>query len=66
MYLRTQSSPEVLVCEFIFDEAKNKMLTTILGQREFVMIISLEILNKNNCTFDPFYHLRAQDLLLIK
>ena len=64
MYLRTQSSPEVLVCEFIFDEAKNKMLTTILGQREFVMIISLEILNKNNCTFDPFYHLRAQDLLV--
>lgn len=40
------------------------MLTTILGQREFVMIISLEILNKNNCTFDPFYHLRAQDLLV--
>jgi hypothetical protein len=64
IYLRTQSSPEVLVCEFIFDEAKNKMLTTILGQREFVMIISLEILNKNNCTFDPFYHLRAQDLLV--
>ena len=28
------------------------------------MIISLEILNKNNCTFDPFYHLRAQDLLV--
>ena len=64
MYLRTQSSPEVLVCEFIFDESKNKMLTTILGQKEFVMIISLEILNKNNCTFDPFYHLRAQDLLV--
>ena len=63
IYLRTQSSPEVLVCEFIFDESNNKMLTTILGQREFVMIISLEILNKNNCTFDPFYHLRAQDLL---
>ena len=40
------------------------MLTTILGQKEFVMIISLEILNKNNCTFDPFYHLRAQDLLV--
>ena len=40
------------------------MLTTILGQREFVLIISLEILNKNNCTFDPFYHLRAQDLLI--
>ena len=64
MYLRTSSSPEVLACEFIFDESKNKMLTTILGQREFVMIISLEILNKNNCTFDPFYHLRAQDLLV--
>jgi hypothetical protein len=64
IYLRTQSSPEVLVCEFIFDESNNKMLTTILGQREFVMIISLEILNKNNCSFDPFYHLRAQDLLV--
>ena len=64
MYLRTESSSEVLVCEFIFDESHNKMLTTILGQREFVMIISLEILNKNNCTFDPFYHLRAQDLLV--
>ena len=64
MYLRTSSSPEVLACEFIFDESKNKMLTTILGQREFVMIISLEILNKNNCTFDPFYHLRSQDLLV--
>ena len=64
IYLRTQSSPEVLVCEFIFDESNNKMLTTILGQREFVMIISLEILSKNNCTFDPFYHLRAQDLLV--
>ena len=64
MYLRTESSSEVLVCEFIFDDAHNKMLTTILGQREFVMIISLEILNKNNCTFDPFYHLRAQDLLV--
>ncbi len=64
MYLRTDSSSEVLVCEFIFDESHNKMLTTILGQREFVMIISLEILNKNNCTFDPFYHLRAQDLLV--
>ncbi len=63
IYLRTSSSPEVLACEFIFDESKNKMLTTILGQREFVMIISLEILNKNNCSFDPFYHLRAQDLL---
>ena len=64
IYLRTQSSPEVLACEFIFDESNNKMLTTILGQREFVMIISLEILSKNNCTFDPFYHLRAQDLLV--
>ena len=64
MYLRTESSSEVLVCEFIFDENHNKMLTTILGQREFVMIISLEILSKNNCTFDPFYHLRAQDLLV--
>jgi len=64
MYLRTESSSEVLVCEFIFDESHNKMLTTILGQREFIMIISLEILNKNNCTFDPFYHLRAQDLLV--
>ena len=64
MYLRTESSSEVLVCEFIFDESHNKMLTTILGQREFVMIISLEILNKNNCTFGPFYHLRAQDLLV--
>ena len=64
IYIRTQSSPEALVCEFIFDESNNKMLTTILGQREFVMIISLEILNKNNCTFDPFYHLRAQDLLV--
>ena len=64
MYLRTESSSEVLVCEFIFDESHNKMLTTILGQREFVMIISLEILNKNNCSFDPFYHLRAQDLLV--
>ena len=64
MYLRTQSSPEVLVCEFIFDESNKKMLTTILAQREFVMLISLEILNKNNCTFDPFYHLRAQDLLV--
>ena len=64
MYLRTESSSEVLVCEFIFDESHNKVLTTILGQREFVMIISLEILSKNNCTFDPFYHLRAQDLLV--
>ena len=64
MYLRTQSSPEVLVCEFIYDESNEKMLTTILAQREFVLIISLEILNKNNCTFDPFYHLRAQDLLV--
>ena len=64
IYIRTKSSPEALVCEFIFDESNNKMLTTILGQREFVLIISLEILNKNNCTFDPFYHLRAQDLLV--
>ena len=64
IYIRTKSSPEALVCEFIFDESNNKMLTTILGQREFVLIISLEILNKNNCTFDPFYHLRAQDLLI--
>ena len=28
------------------------------------MIISLEILGKNNCTFDPFYHKRAEDLLV--
>ena len=64
MYLRTESSSEVLVCEFIFDEYHKKMLTTILGQREFVMVFALEILGKNNCTFDPFYHLRAQDLLV--
>ena len=64
MYLRTESSSEVLVCEFIFDESHKKMLTTILGQREFVMVFALEILGKNNCTFDPFYHLRAQDLLI--
>lgn len=70
MYMRSQSSPEVLSCEFLFDTPNNnianrkKTLTTLLAQREFVMLISLEILGKNNCTFDPFYHKRAEDLLV--
>jgi hypothetical protein len=73
IYMRTQSSPEILSCEFLFDEDKStsfnskerkKTLTTLLGQREFCIIISLEILGKNNCTFDPFYHKRAEDLLV--
>ena len=72
MYMRSQSSPEVLSCEFLFDDdgkkndekGRKKTLNTLLAQREFVIIISLEILGKNNCTFDPFYHKRAEDLLV--
>ena len=73
IYMRTQSSPEILSCEFLFDDDKSnlfkskekkKTLTTLLAQREFCIIINLEILGKNNCTFDPFYHKRAEDLLV--
>lgn len=71
MYMRSQSSPEVLSCEFLFDNEndlrnvnRKKTLATLLAQREFVLIISLEILGKNNCSFDPFYHKRAEDLLV--
>ena len=71
MYMRSQSSPEVLSCEFLFDmpvdcpsNQRKKTLTTLLAQREFVLLISLEILGKNNCSFDPFYHKRAEDLLV--
>lgn len=77
MYMRSQSSPEILSCEFLFDtppkqvlnitnqqQHKKKTLTTLLAQREFVMLINLEILGKNNCSFDPFYHKRAEDLLV--
>ena len=73
IYMRTQSSPEILSCELLFDDDKSnlfkskerkKTITTLLAQREFCIIINLEILDKNNCTFDPFYHKRAEDLLV--
>ena len=87
LHVRTQSSSEVLVCEFIYDndkfsingynggqqsvnlntnlkEEKKKCITTILAQREFVLIILLDILGKNNSSFDPFYHKRAEDLMI--
>ena len=73
IYMRTQSSPEILSCELLFDDDKSnlfkskerkKTITTLLAQREFCIIINLEILGKNNCTFDPFYHKRAEDLLV--
>jgi hypothetical protein len=76
MYDRSPTSNELLLCEFIFEnecfdnptninlEEKKKILVTILAQREFVILIYLDILGKNNCSFDPFYHKRAEDLLI--
>lgn len=69
IYERNSSSPETLLCEFIFEnekfgEEKTKILTTILAQREFVILVYLDILGKNNCSFDPFYHKRSEDLLI--
>jgi hypothetical protein len=76
IYDRSSTSNELLLCEFIFEnesfdnptsvnlEDKKKVLVTILAQREFVLLIYLDILGKNNCSFDPFYHKRAEDLLI--
>jgi hypothetical protein len=85
LHIRTNSSSEVLVCEFInesekinpsnwnsislnFDETqeldKKKYIATILAQRDFVLVILLDILGKNNASFDPFYHKRAEDLVI--
>ena len=90
LHVRTQSSSEVLVCEFIYDndkfsmntmdnlqsnanlnnennennDEKKKLITTILAQREFVIVVLLDILGKNNSSFDPFYHKRAEDLMI--
>jgi hypothetical protein len=78
MYVRSKSSSEILSCEFLFEnddfdnpsrvlnknEEKNKILVTLLAQREFVLLISLDILGKNNCSFDPFYNKRAEDLVI--
>ena len=77
MFIRSQSSSELLSCEFLFEtedfddlsriqrknDDKKKIIVTILAQREFVLLISLDILGKNNCSFDPFYHKRAEDLV---
>lgn len=79
MYLRGGSSAELLSCEFLFEnpdfdnpsftlsknnEDKRKILVTLLAQRDFVLLISLDILGKNNCSFDPFYTKRAEDLVI--
>ena len=79
MYERGSSSSEILMCEFIFEneqkssftlkynnynEERKKILTTILAQREFVLLIHLDVIGKLNSSFDPFFHKRAEDLLI--
>ncbi len=79
MYERSNSSGEILMCEFLyeneqkssfamkfnnFSEERKKILTTILAQREFVLMIHLDIIGKLNSSFDPFFHKRAEDLLI--
>jgi hypothetical protein len=70
MHVRSKSSSEVLSCEFLFEtqevenDEKKKILVTVLAQRDFVLLISLDIMGKNNCSFDPFYIKRAEDLLI--
>lgn len=79
IYVRSKSSSEILSCEFLFEnddfdnpgrvlkldnEDRNKILVTLLAQREFVLLISLDILGKNNCSFDPFYNKRGEDLVI--
>jgi len=77
-YERNSTSNELLCCEILneketFEDSsklnmnpneKKKMITTILAQREFVLILYLDILSKNNCSFDSFYHKRAETLML--
>lgn len=45
-------------------DTRKKFLTTILSQREFTIFVSLEILGKSNCSFDPFFQRRAEDILI--
>jgi hypothetical protein len=42
---------------------RNKILATLHSQREFSIFISLDILGKSNCSYDPFYQKRAEDLI---
>jgi hypothetical protein len=78
VYLRSKSSHEVLSCEFLFEnddydnpsrtllnyDERKKILVTLLAQREFTILISMDILGKNNSSFDPFYNKRVEDLLI--
>lgn len=44
---------------------KTSIIVTILAQRSFVLYIYLDVLNsKINSSFDPFYHKRAENLLI--
>jgi len=45
-------------------DTRKRFLATILAQREFAIFISLDILGKSNCSFDPFFQKRAEDILI--
>ena len=45
-------------------DTRKRFLATILSQREFSLYISLDILGKSNCSYDPFYQKRAEDILI--
>lgn len=45
-------------------DTRKRFLATILAQREFAIFISLEIVGKSNCSFDPFFQKRAEDILV--
>jgi len=47
-------------------DTRKKFLATILAQREFAIFVSLEILGKSNCSFDPFLILFQMRIILIK
>jgi len=45
-------------------DTRKRFLATILAQKEFVIFVSLDVLGKSNCSFDPFFQKRAEDILV--